>query len=54
MRRLVILLGLGLLMAPEVAQASGFSVAHFASEHRVPDDLEPDRAVLQPGRADAQ
>ncbi|HEY3668741.1 MAG TPA: hypothetical protein VGL19_22240, partial [Polyangiaceae bacterium] len=36
MQRLQLLLALGLICAPSVAEASGFSVAHFASEHGHP------------------
>ena len=48
MRRLQILLGLGLLIAPEVARASGFSVAHFASEHGHPTTSNPTALYFNP------
>jgi long-chain fatty acid transport protein len=48
MRRLQILLGLGLLIAPEVAHASGFSVAHFASEHGHPTTSNPTALYFNP------
>ncbi len=48
MRRLQILLGLGLLIAPEVAQASGFSVARFASEHGHPTTANPTALYFNP------
>ncbi|HEX7452448.1 MAG TPA: outer membrane protein transport protein [Polyangiaceae bacterium] len=48
MRRLQILLGLGLMIAPEVAHASGFSVAHFASEHGHPTTSNPTALYFNP------
>jgi long-chain fatty acid transport protein len=48
MRRLQILLGLGLLLVPELAQASGFSVAHFASEHGHPTTSNPTALYFNP------
>ena len=48
MRRLQILLGLGLVIAPEVAHASGFSVAHFASEHGHPTTSNPTALYFNP------
>src|SRR5882724_3732653 len=48
MRRLQLLLGLGLLIAPEVARASGFSVAHFASEHGHPTTSNPTALYFNP------
>ncbi len=48
MSRLQILLGLGLLITPEVANASGFSVAHFASEHGHPTTSNPTAVYFNP------